>query len=375
LVVVTGTVPALVGFARTLRAAGVPAGSARVHAWARALGHLDAGRTADVYWAGRLTLCAGPDDVATYDAAFATYFGDLPSGALPQVRRPVVTVPLPVPIPDGARSDDEPAETGSRHVAMTASRVEVLRHRDLAELTDTERAEVDRLLSALRPSGPTRRTRRRRPSHRGELDPHRTVRAMLRRGGEPARLHRQTRSDRPRRMVLLVDVSGSMSAYSDGLLRFAHAACRRRPSTEVFTIGTRLTRVSRELRALNPDAALTAAYSAVPDWSGGTRLGEQLKAFLERWGQRGMARGAVVVVASDGWERGDVAQLGEQMLRLNRLAHRVVWVSPHAGKGGFAPTTAGLRAALPSVDILLPGHNVQALARLATLLSQEDLDA
>ncbi|MET0914723.1 MAG: VWA domain-containing protein [Jiangellaceae bacterium] len=371
----TGAVPALVGFARMLRAAGVPAGPARVHAWARALGYLDAGRTADVYWAGRLTLCAGPDEVAAYDAAFAAYFGDLPHGVLRTVRRPNVTVSLPVAVSDGNRPDGEPTQTGDHHVAMTASRVEVSRHRDLAELTDTERSEVDRLLSAVRPSGPARRTRRRRPSHRGALNPRRTVRAMLRRGGEPARLHRHTRSDRPRRMVLLVDVSGSMSAYSDGLLRFAHAACRRRPSTEVFTIGTRLTRVSRELRGLNPDAALAAACSAVPDWSGGTRLGEQLKAFLDRWGQRGMARGAVVVVASDGWERGDVAQLGEQMQRLNRLAYRVVWVSPHAGKGGFAPATAGLRAALPSIDILLPGHNVQALARLAALLSQEDLDA
>jgi uncharacterized protein len=375
LVVVTGTVPALVGFARTLRAAGAPAGPARVHAWARALGHLDAERTADVYWAGRLTLCAGPEEVAAYDAAFAAYFGDLPPGAVPKVRRPVVTVSLPVAMPDGTGAEREPSETGPRNAALTASRVEVLRQRDLAELSDSERREVDRLLSSLRPSGPTRRTRRRRPSHRGALDAHRTVRAMLRRGGEPARLHRQMRSHRPRRLVLLVDVSGSMSAYSDGLLRFAHAACRRRPSTEVFTIGTRLTRVSRELRGLNPDTALTSAYSAVPDWSGGTRLGEQLKAFLDRWGQRGMARGAVVVVASDGWERGDVAQLGGQMQRLNRLAHRVVWVSPHAGKGGFAPATAGLRAALPSVDMLLPGHNVQALARLATLLSQEELDA
>jgi hypothetical protein len=198
---------------------------------------------------------------------------------------------------------------------------------------------------------------------------------MLRRGGEPVRLHHRTRSETPRRLVLIVDVSGSMSAYSDGLLRFAHAACRRRPSTEVFTIGTRLTRVSRELRGLNPDAALAAAYAAVPDWSGGTRLGEQLKAFLDRWGQRGTARGAVVVIASDGWERGDVAQLGEQMQRLRRLAHTIVWVSPHAGKDGFAPATAGLRAALPSIDLLLPGHNLQTLARLARLLSEEGLGA
>jgi hypothetical protein len=371
----TGAVPALVGFARTLRAAGVPAGPTRVHAWAAAMSHLDAGRTADVYWAGRFTLCAGPDDVAAYDAAFTAYFGSLPVGVPRPVRRPVVRVLVPVVAPDGTAADDEPSETGERHAAMTASRAEVLRNRDLAELTDAERTEVDRLLAALRPSGPTRRTRRRRPSHRGTLDARRTVRGMLRRGGEPARLHRRTRAEKPRRLVLLVDVSGSMSAYADGLLRFAHAACRRRPSTEVLTIGTRLTRVSREIRGPSPAAALAAAYAAVPDWSGGTRLGEQLKAFLDRWGQRGMARGAVVVVMSDGWEHGDVGPLGEQMQRLHRLAHRVVWVSPHAGKDDFAPTTAGLRAALPAIDHLVPGHNVQTLTRLAGLLSHEDLDA
>ena len=371
----TSPVPALVGFARTLRAAGVPAGPARVHAWAEAVSHLDAGRTADVYWAGRLTLCACQDDVAAYDAAFAAYFGDLQL-AMPQtMRRPVMTISLPVVFPDGDQREVEAHETDEWQPALTASRVEVLRHRDLAELTEAERKEVGHLLVALRPTGPSRRTRRRRPSHRGTLDTHRTVRAMLRRGGEPARLHHRTRSLTPRRLVLLVDVSGSMSAYADGLLRFAHAACRRRPSTEVFTIGTRLTRVSRELRGLNPDSALAAAYAAVPDWSGGTRLGEQLRAFLDRWGQRGTARGAVVVIASDGWERGDVAELGEQMRRLHRLAHRVVWVSPHAGKDGFAPATAGLRAALPSVDLLVAGHSVETLVRLAGLLSQEDLDA
>jgi uncharacterized protein len=372
---VTSPVPALVGFARTLRAAGVPAGPNRVHAWAEAVSHLDAAKTADVYWAGRLTLCSGPDEVAAYDVAFAAYFGDLPLGAPRTVRRPVVAVSLPVVLPAGDQPGPESDDGADRRFALTASRVEILRHRDLAELSEAERDEVGQLLAVLRPSGPSRRTRRRRPSHRGTLDTGRTVRAMLRRGGEPARLHHRTRSDKPRRLVLLVDVSGSMSAYADGLLRFAHAACRRRPSTEVFTIGTRLTRVSRELRGLNPDAALSAAYSAVPDWSGGTRLGEQLKAFLDRWGQRGMARGAVVVIASDGWERGDVAQLGEQMQRLHRLAHRVVWVSPHAGKDGFAPATAGLRTALPSIDLLVAGHSVETLSRLADLLSLEELGA
>lgn len=180
---------------------------------------------------------------------------------------------------------------------------------------------------------------------------------------------------KPRRLVLLVDVSGSMAPYADGLLRFAHAACRRRATTEVFTVGTRLTRVSRELRHPDPDHALHDASAAVPDWSGGTRLGDQIKAFLDRWGQRGTARGAVVVVASDGWERGDVSVLAEQAVRLRRLAHRLVWVSPHAGKDGFTPETAGLRAVLPAVDLLVAGHSVDTLDRLAALLSEEEIHA
>jgi uncharacterized protein with von Willebrand factor type A (vWA) domain len=192
---------------------------------------------------------------------------------------------------------------------------------------------------------------------------------MLARGGEPAQLRRWTHGIKPRRLVFLVDVSGSMSAYSDALLRVAHAAVRRRRTTEVFTMGTRLTRVTRELRHRDPDQALVAAGRAVPDWSGGTRLGEQLKAFCDRWGQRGAARGALVVIASDGWERGDARLLGEQMARLHRLAHRVVWVNPHVAKPGFAPSTAGLMAAVPHVDDFLAGHDLAAYEQLARVLS------
>jgi hypothetical protein len=192
---------------------------------------------------------------------------------------------------------------------------------------------------------------------------------MLRRGGEPVRLERRRRRVRPRRLVMLVDVSGSMQPYADPFLRFAHAAARRRPGTEVFTIGTRLTRVTREMRGRDPSAALLAVSGAVPDWSGGTRLGELLKAFLDRWGQRGVARGAVVLVASDGWERGDAGLLGEQMRRLARLAHRVVWANPHRGQPGYAPMTAGMQAALPYVDDFVDGHSLAALQRLAAVLS------
>lgn len=361
-------VDTVVAFARTLRAAGVAAGPDRVHALLAAVGHLDVLRRADVYWAGRLTLCSGPDDLDRYDRVFAAFFaGDRARPGRRSVWVEVVrAVALPGPEP-GAAPEADDSDAAAR--AATASRVEVLRQRDLARLRPDEREDVRRLLAAIDPAGPVRPSRRRRPAAHGALDVRRTVRTTLRHGGEPVRLHRRSRRPRPRRLVLLLDVSGSMQPYADGLLRFACAAVWRRPGTEVFTVGTRLTRVTRELRHRDPDVALAAVAAAVPDWSGGTRLGELLKAFLDRWGQRGTARGAVVVVASDGWERGDAALLGVQTARLRRLAHRVVWVNPHKGKHGFAPVTAGMAAALPHVDDFVEGHTVAALEGLAAVIS------
>jgi uncharacterized protein len=239
----------------------------------------------------------------------------------------------------------------------------------VAELSPAERDEVRRLIALLAPVVGTRRSIRRRPGGRAGIDPGRTMRAMLRAGGEPAVLAHRRRRTKPRRLVLLVDVSGSMAPYADWLLRFAHAAVRVRPlATEVFTVGTRLTRVTRALRLRDPEAALRAAAVTVPDWSGGTRLGESLRAFLDRWGQRGAARGAVVVIFSDGWERGGAELLGSQAARLRRLAHSVIWVNPHKGKDGFEPETAGMRAALPHVDSLVAGHSAAALADLVATL-------
>jgi uncharacterized protein len=361
-----GLTRTLVGFARVLRAAGVPASPDRVHQTVTAVGHLDVCRRDDVYWAGRLTLCAGPDDLDRYDRAFTAYFGGQTAPPLRTV--PPVQVLRPVAVPGTERPAGEGADP-EELPAATASEVEVLRHRDLAGLSPAEREVVRRLIALLDPVGETRLSRRHRPAYRGAVDPGRTVRTMLRRGGEPVRLERRARRMRPRRLVLLVDVSGSMQPYADPYLRFAHAAARRRPGTEVFTIGTRLTRITREMRSRDPSTALLAVSAAVPDWSGGTRLGELLKAFLDRWGQRGVARGAVVVVASDGWERGDATQLRDQMARLARLAHRVVWVNPHRGMPGYVPMTAGMQAALPSVDDFVDGHTFDALQRLAGLLA------
>ena len=361
-------VDTVLGFARTLRVAGVTASPDRVEAMLAAVAALDVLDATDVYWSGRLTLCAGPDDLDRYDAAFAAYFGGESPRPVPpaaqQLQRTVTTAPLDPG--QGEGDGDSPPD-----LAGQASADEVLRHRDVAELTGAEREQLRRLFALLAPAAPMRLSRRRRPSPHGAVHASRTVRRALHDGGEVTRLlHRRARP-RPRRVVLLVDVSGSMSPYADALLRFAHAAVRARPAaTEVFTIGTRLTRVTRELRMRDPDKALAASGSAIPDWSGGTRLGEVLKAFLDRWGQRGTARGAVVVVCSDGWERGGTDVLAEQMARLRRLAHAVVWVNPHKGREGYEPLTGGMQAALPSVDHFVAGHSLAAFQELAGVIQR-----
>jgi uncharacterized protein with von Willebrand factor type A (vWA) domain len=197
------------------------------------------------------------------------------------------------------------------------------------------------------------------------------MRDQLRRGGEPGPLQFRRRGRRARRVVLLVDVSGSMEPYADHLLRLAHRMVQAAPATtEVLTMGTRLTRVTAAMRRRDGDSALRAAGRTVPDWSGGTRLGEVLRAFLDRHGQRGMARGAVVVVFSDGWERGDPVLLGEQMARLRRMAHHLVWVNPHRGKVGYLPVQGGIVAVLPYVDELLAGHSLATFEELLEVVSR-----
>ncbi len=356
--------PGLVGFARSLRHAGLAVDTRRIAAFLAALDHLDLASPVRTYWAGRLTLCSQPDDLVRYDAAFSAWF-HAEDGAIPRprpVRRPrppraaSLTAPVTMPADDDPR--DDPLTTA-------ASDTETLRRRDLAELSDAERAHLREVIAGLRPDPPTRVSLRHRPARRGEVDARRTLRATIGAHGELARPLYRGRSRRPRRIVLLIDVSGSMSPYSDALLRFAHAVVRAAPfAVEAFTLGTRLTRVTVPLRQRDPERALAAATAAVPDWSGGTRLGETLRAFLDRWGQRGAARRAVVVICSDGWERGDAALLGEQLARLRRLAHTVLWSNPHAGHDGYAPVQSGIAAALPHVDRVLAGHSLASLQEL-----------
>lgn len=361
-------VDSLVGLAATLRGMGVAASPDRVSAAVSALAQLDPMRRADVYWAGRLTLCGSARDLTRYDSAFEAYFGDRPA----VVRRQRLTrTSLRLVAEAGGGTSEQDDEPPRQSLSAAASDVEQLRHRDVSAMTSAEREQLHRLLAALRLPGERRVTRRLRPAGRGRVDGARTLRAWLSAGGEPARLHHRAPVSRPRRVVLLVDVSGSMDSYAGALLRFAHAAARadgRSGPTEVFTMGTRLSRLTREMSLRDPDAAMAAVAEVLVDAGGGTRLGELLKQFLDQWGQRGTARGAVVVILSDGWERGDAALLGEQVARLHRLAHRVVWSNPRKAAPGYAPVAAGMAAALPHVDDFVEGHSLAALEHLASVV-------
>ena len=263
----------------------------------------------------------------------------------------------------------EKNERGEEAVRLRYSPVDILRKKDFADCTPEEFAELHRLMADLNLSGALRKGRRLGPAPRGSRDARRTLRDALRTGGEPMRHRYRKARDLPRRVVLLCDVSGSMAPYSRALLRFMHAGVASGEPVEAFVLGTRLTRVTRELSSRDPDRALGEASRAVEDWSGGTRLGDTIKEFVDRWGQRGMARGAVVVVLSDGWDRGDVAVLAEQMARIHRLAHKVIWVNPLKAAPGYQPLARGMAAALPNVDVFISGHNFESLEALARAIS------
>jgi uncharacterized protein with von Willebrand factor type A (vWA) domain len=349
----------LLGFTRALRAAGVAVTGDRSRAYLDALDVVGLDDDRAVYWAGRATLCAGRDDFRAYDQVFDAWFGG--------EHRAAVAAPPPAGTTSPAQLSEDDSEGGDDHeewaLRAAASETEILRHRDIASLNAAERARLARMFGRLHPVPPSRTSYRRTVARRGSVDTRATLRRTLARMGEPVDIAWRHRSTRPRRTVLLVDVSGSMSSYADAVLRLAHRISAHGP-TEVFSVGTRVTRLTAAMRLRESERALVAAGETVPDWSGGTRLGEGLKAFLDRWGQRGLARGAVVVVFSDGWERGDAALLGEQMARLHRLAHRVVWVNPHKAGAGYEPVQQGMAAALPFVDDFVPGHSLAAFAKV-----------
>ena len=360
----------LLGFTRALRSAGLHITHDRATSFLEATALVGAGDARSTYRAGRATLCSGPDDLLRFGRVFEAWFGareQLPR-TVPRETPRQISAPLPLGDPGEAGGEVSPDV-----LQVAASDREVLQHRDVAALRPDEKALLDAMIRGLRPRLPRRRAHRRTPWRRGEIDVHRTLRTTLRQMGEPARVEHRRRGTTGRRVVLLVDVSASMRPYADALLRLAHlmvSTAGARGRVEAFTLGTRLTRITLPLRTSDADRALVRAGEQVPDWSGGTRLGETLKAFLDRWGARGMARGAVVVVFSDGWERGDAAELGEQMERMHRLAHRVVWVNPHRGKAGYEPVQRGIAAALPHCDELIAGHSLRSFAEVLEVVGR-----
>lgn len=378
-----GALDRLIGFGRELRRRGLPVGTGRIVTFCRgaaALGVLD--RT-DLYWAARASLISRREDLEAFDAAFREWFRegvrvelDLPSSAPEAVERLV-----PDELPDGlveeeaivakewhALSGEEETE-GEVAIRIVASAVEVLREKSFADLSDEERRRVAHLIRRLAVQVPVRRTRRLRPAPAGpRFDVKRTLRRSLRTHGEPFHRSWRDRGSRTRPLVLILDISGSMAPYSRALLQFAFAAMAAGRKVEVFCFGTRLTRVTRTLRTKDPDRAIHEIGRLVADWEGGTRIGESLKALLAGWSQRAALRGAVAVICSDGLERGEPDLLREQMAKLRRLVHRIVWVNPLKGSPRYEPLARGMAAALPSIDVFLPGHNLESLEDLSRAL-------
>lgn len=366
----------LVGFARELRAAGLRVGPGDVLGYCTAAAVLDPGDLTDLYWAGRTTLLTGHDQVPVYDRTFRRYY----LGSVDDEDTTSRTTPHPeaigeraatiqVPRPDDAAGRE--IEQEAARLGLAAADVAVLRHRSFAACTPDELVALRRIMRSVRLAPPERRSRRTWRARSGHLpDVRRTVHQAMRGGGEPASLYWRRRRLKPRPLVLILDVSGSMADYSRSLVQFAYSARRGATSrVEVFCFGTRLTRVTRELTHRHPDAGLDRAARAVVDWEGGTRIGACLDAFVRDWGRRGLARGGVVVICSDGLDRGDPALLDHALDRLSRQCHRIVWLNPHRGDDpGFRPTTLGMMVAAPHVDVLMSGHDLNSLEELAAVL-------
>jgi hypothetical protein len=357
-------------------------GPGRIQDALLALTAVDIGSREETYWALRCTLVSRHGDLEAFDEAFARFYAEAridepsvatgeeyaePEPPASQQQLPETADQLTAESLGPAENTDEEPIAGE--AGMRWSVVERLRELDFARYTDRELREASRLVERIALAMPMRCSRRLRTAADGPVfDNRRTLRGAMRTDGYP--IERSWRRSRlvPRKLVFVVDVSGSMQPYARAMLMFMQAAVRAGRSVEAFTFGTRLTRVTHELEGRNPDRALAAATRVVRDWAGGTRIGANLRVLNDDWGRRGATRGAVVVIVSDGWERGDIAALVREMQRLQRLTHTLVWVNPLAGEPGYEPLAQGMAAALPYIDHFLPGHNLNSLTTLAAVL-------
>jgi uncharacterized protein with von Willebrand factor type A (vWA) domain len=345
-----------------LRAEGIPAGTGRCERFARAITVMNATEVAGLHACALATLVSGPEQIEAFERVFAGFFGNSELSRESIVEQQVLVQ---------ASGDGDDGGENATPVTYMASANERLRSRDFGELTTAELRRLAALMRELAIAVPARATRRYAPSRRGNRpDLRRTLRQARRTGGEPVRLARRSPRTQPRRLVVLCDISGSMEPYARALLQLLYCATRgpARSCTEVFTFATRLTRLTAELRAATPETMLARAGDAAPDWASGTRIGGCLREFNERYGSRGMARGAVVLIISDGWETGDPAEAGRQMARLSRLAYRIVWANPRTASERYRPEAGGMAAAWPYCDAVVSAHNFEALDELLAAL-------
>jgi uncharacterized protein len=369
--------PLVAAFTRRLHERGVPVTPARTSDFARALTLVQPVARRRLYWTARSVLVTDPGHVQAFDEVFFSVFGsrlgeeraaDEPE---PPAEERTVVGRSPAP----RRKGREAGTTELEVPRILASDEERLSRKRFDELEPDELAQLYRLMSRLELATPSRRTRRyERGRHGGHVDVRRTLRGSLRTSGDPVRLARRRRRIVRRRLVLLCDISGSMEPYARAYLQFLTSGAGSGPNVEAFVFATRLTRITRALAARNPERAIQRAAEAAPDWSSGTRIGEALKEFNDRHGRRGLARGAVVVILSDGWERADPQLVAREMERLARLAHRIVWVNPRVAAGGFSVRSGGMVAALPFCDALVSGHSFEALGEVVDAIASESRD-
>jgi uncharacterized protein len=360
-----------------MRAGGVRVGVGELLSAHRALSAVDPADREAAYFALRATLCSRHEDLPAFDAAFAEWFVPAPAASAepPAVLDDAAKLVLPrMAVPAARRLSEVEAEMDV--VPAAWSDVELLRDKDFADYTEDERRRARRAIRALAVTAPVRPSRRTRPARRRGAPPHaarpdlrRTVRASLRTGGDPVERHWREPGERPRPLVLVCDVSGSMEPYARMLLAYMQACVAARRRVEAFVFGTRLTRVTAELRGRDPDRALERAAGATRDWSGGTRIGEALATLNREHGRR-LGRGAVVVLLSDGWDRGEPEQLGAEMARLARCSHKLIWLNPLKAHPDYRPLTRGMKAALPHVDEFMAGNSLGSLERLAVALDR-----
>ena len=364
-------------FGRLLRRAGIDVQPGRLLDLVAALRHVDLSAKDEVYHTCRALLVHRREQFSVFDSVFSAFWRmheprETRTAAPPEASRSRAAASEEVFLLDAlghdAHADDTDPPATERSV-KTWSDSGGLADKDFATLTAAEIAEARSALSRLSWNPGERRTRRWERGRGARIDLRRAIADSLRTGGDVVKLSRERRRVRPRPLVVLCDVSGSMERYSRMLLHFAHALTLRHQRVEAFLFATRLTRVTRQLRVRRPDEALAAVGQSVGDWSGGTRIGSAVKEFHHRWGRRALSGGPVVLLISDGWDRGDPEELRAQIARLQRRSHRLIWLSPLVGTPNYAPLTRGLQAALPFVDDFLPSRTLTNLADLATHLN------